>query len=389
MAQGTAELVAWAETRLPRLIDDVCAAVCDRIALYRDEKIVPRADLHRSIAVNLRFMVDALGGTATPDQAAPEETGARRAHQGAPLPEVLQAYRIACAMLWDLLVGRARAGARADALVDVAGLLWRVADEHAVRLTEAYRAASAELLVARQRRRSALVEALFTGHRVADAGPWEAGKLLGLALDGKLAVVAAETRGLAEEGLVGVERRLARLGVVSAWQLTPTLQAGVVSLRDDQLDPMLAALRESAAARTGVSPLYRSLVDTPRALHLARTALAALPPGTARVRAFGSSPLTALLAHDPDEGRRLADEVLGALLDQPAEERDFLLETLEAYLGNGGSADRAAQVLHCHPNTVRYRMRRIRDLTGRSLTDPRSVAELVAAVQAVRLGPAN
>nr|WP_237417749.1 helix-turn-helix domain-containing protein [Actinomadura rayongensis] len=292
-------------------------------------------------------------------------------------------------MLWDLLVRHARTGARADALVNLAGLLWRVTDEHAVRLTEAYRAANADLLVAQQRRRSALAEALFTGHRVAGAGPWEAGKLLGLSLDGRLAVVAAETRGLAEESLAGVERRLARLGIVSAWQLTPTLQAGVVSVRDEQFDPMLDVLRETAVARTGVSPPYRSLTDTPRALHLARTALAALPPGTAQVRAFGSSPLAAFLANDPDEGRRLARAVLGALLDQPAEERDFLLETLDAYLGNGGSADRAAQVLHCHANTVRYRMRRIRELTGRSLTDPGSVAELVAAVQALRLGPAT
>lgn len=387
------ELVAWAETRLPRLIDAVHAAVCDRIDLYRDERFVPRDDLHRSIAGNLRFMVTALAGAdLMADLTAPDETGRRRAHQGAPLPEVLQVYRIGCAMLWDLLVDHARTHAgpgTMDALVDVASLLWQVNDEHASRLTEAYRAASAELLVAQQRRRSALAETLFTGERVFNAGPWEAGKLLGLSLDGKLAVVAAETRGLAEESLIGIERHLAQLGIVSAWQLTPTLQAGVVSLRDEQRDPMLAVLRDVTVARAGVSPLYRSLVDTPRALHLARTALAGLPPGKPEVRAFSPSPLAAFLAYDPDEGRRLAEEVLGAVLDQPAEERDLLLETLQAYLSHGGSSDHAAQVLHCHANTVRYRLRRIRELTGRSLTDPRTVAELVTAIQALRLTPGH
>lgn len=69
------ELVAWARERLPRLIDDVCAASCERIGMYRDEKIVPRADLRRSVAVNLGFMVDALGGGQAPDQRAPKETG--------------------------------------------------------------------------------------------------------------------------------------------------------------------------------------------------------------------------------------------------------------------------------------------------------------------------
>ncbi|NBH06814.1 PucR family transcriptional regulator [Amycolatopsis sp. SID8362] len=383
-----AGLITWLETQLPRLIDDVRAATCDRIALYRDEKIVPRDDLHRSIAVNLRFMVAALAGDDV--DAAPEETGSRRAHQGAPLPEVLQVYRIGCAMLWDVMVDRARnhgGPGATDALVDLASRLWQVTDDHAVRLTEAYRATSAELLVSQQRRRSALAEALFTGQRVLNSGPWEAGKLLGLSLDGKLAVVAAETRGLAEESLIGVERRLARLGIVSAWQLTPTLQAGVVSLRDDQRDPMLTVLQDVAVARAGVSPLYRSLVETPRALHLARTALAGLPPGKPEVRAFGSSPLAAFLAYDPDEGQRLAVDVLGAVLDQPAEERDILLETLHAYITCGGSSDRAAQALHCHANTVRYRLRRIKELTGRSLTDPRAVAELVTAAQAIRLAP--
>jgi DNA-binding PucR family transcriptional regulator len=152
---------------------------------------------------------------------------------------------------------------------------------------------------------------------------------------------------------------------------------------------MLAVLRDVTVARAGVSPPYRSLVDTPRALHLARTALAGLPPGKPEVRAFSPSPLAAFLAYDPDEGRRLAEEVLGGVLDQPAEERDILLETLQAYLSHGGSSEHAAQVLHCHANTVRYRLRRIRELTGRSLTDPRTVAELVTAIQALHLNPGH
>ncbi|GAB3360399.1 PucR family transcriptional regulator [Amycolatopsis echigonensis] len=386
-AGGVAGLVDWVRQRLPRLIDDICAVACERIGLYRDETIVPRTDLQRSIAVNVRFLVDALSGVEDPDQGAPQETGSRRAHQGAPLPEVLQVYRIACAMLWDLLAARARATGGTGELIDAASLLWQVTDEHAIRVTEAYRTASAEILVAQQQRRSALAEALLTGQRISEAGPWEAGRLLGLPPDGKLAVVAAETRGLAEESLVGIEGRLGQLGLVSAWQLTPALQAGVVSLRDEQYSAVLTALDEAASTRTGVSPTYTLLADTPRALHLARTAMASAPPERAGVRAFDPSPLAALVADDPDEGRRLGDQVFGPVLDLPADERDVLLETLEAYLSGGGSSERAGQTLHCHSNTVRYRLRRIRELTNRSLTDPRDLAELVTAMQALRIGP--
>ena len=78
---------------------------------------------------------------------------------------------------------------------------------------------------------------------------------------------------------------------------------------------------------------------------------------------------------------------LGAVLELPGEDRDGLLDTLQAVLDHGGSSDRAAQVLHCHPNTVRYRLRRIHELTGRSLSDPGSMAELATAAQALRWNP--
>lgn len=383
------DLAAWAEQRLPGLVDAVCAASRERIDLYRDENVVPFADLRDSIEHNLRFMVTGLADPAARrDVAAPSETGRRRALQGAPLPEVLRCYRIGCTMLWEALVDRARHDERpgtVDALLDASSLLWRLSDEHALVLTESYRAATAEAVAAQQRRRSALVDALFTGRLVRDTGPWELGKLLGLPIDSKLAVVAAETTGFAEESLAGVERRLAERGVVSAWQLTSTLQAGVVAIRDEQSDTVVGILRAVAGARTGVSPSYSALAETPRALHLARTALAELPAGTAGVHVFSTSPLAALIAYDPDEGQRLAAEVLGAVVDLPPEDRDPLLDTLHAFLHNGGSADRAGRVLHCHPNTVRYRLNRVRELTGRSLSDPLALAELATAAQAVRL----
>lgn len=152
---------------------------------------------------------------------------------------------------------------------------------------------------------------------------------------------------------------------------------------------MLQLLREGARARTGVSPPYRSLADTPRALRLAQGALAGLPPGRAEVRIFSPSPLAALMVCQSDEGQRLARDVLGPVLGLPPEDRAPLLDTLDAYLDHDGSAERAAEVLYCHPNTVRYRLRRLQELTGRSLADPHGVAELATAAYAVRLDPAT
>lgn len=390
---GLADLAVWAEARLSRLTDDACAAILDRMPVYRESQLVPAEELHHSIEDNLRFLATSIGHPHAPlDLATPQETGRRRAHQGIPLPEVLQAYRISFATLWEDLVEhahRSRPPAAADTLLTAASMIWQLSDEHALALTEAYRAATAELLLAQQRRRAALVEALITGHPCRDASPWEAAALLGLPLDGELVVVAADTRGLAEESLPAIEHRLAARGIVSGWRLTPAQQFGVISFQGHQRDTLLGVLREAASARTGVSPPYQSLADTPRALHMAQAALAELPPGLAEVRTFNPSPLAALMVCEPSESRRLAEKVLGAVLGLPPEDRAILLDTLNAYLDHAGSAERAADILHCHPNTVRYRLRRLQELAGRSLSDPLGVAELASAVYALRLSSAT
>ncbi|WP_434976477.1 helix-turn-helix domain-containing protein [Streptomyces puniciscabiei] len=47
----------------------------------------------------------------------------------------------------------------------------------------------------------------------------------------------------------------------------------------------------------------------------------------------------------------------------------------------------AARLSPCHRNTVRHRLRRLEELTGRSLQDPRAVAEISVALHALRLLP--
>jgi DNA-binding PucR family transcriptional regulator len=79
--------------------------------------------------------------------------------------------------------------------------------------------------------------------------------------------------------------------------------------------------------------------------------------------------------------RHVAGSILAALGQIPAGQRPVLLATLGAWLDNGGSASKAASVLFCHPNTVRHRMRRLEQLTGRSLSDPRGIAELSLAFE--------
>lgn len=86
----------------------------------------------------------------------------------------------------------------------------------------------------------------------------------------------------------------------------------------------------------------------------------------------------------PAVARRLQATVLGRVIALPDWERDRLLGTLLTWVEHGGSASRAAGVLYCHANTVRHRLKRLEELTGRSVTEPHALVELVLAAEAER-----
>jgi DNA-binding PucR family transcriptional regulator len=62
-----------------------------------------------------------------------------------------------------------------------------------------------------------------------------------------------------------------------------------------------------------------------------------------------------------------------------------LTETLDAFLDSGGAIEACARKLFVHPNTVRYRLRRIADFTGRDPTVPRDAYVLRVASTVGRL----
>jgi DNA-binding PucR family transcriptional regulator len=149
----------------------------------------------------------------------------------------------------------------------------------------------------------------------------------------------------------------------------------------------MSVLWEVATSRVGVSPTYTDVADTPRALHFARIALASAPPGDKAVVLFDDAPLPVVVASAPDTATRITRTILGPLLDLPPDERGVLLDTLATWFTSRGSATLTAQKLYRHANTVRHRLHRIEEQTGRSLDDPSAVAELRIALETLRWLP--
>jgi hypothetical protein len=112
--------------------------------------------------------------------------------------------------------------------------------------------------------------------------------------------------------------------------------------------------------------------------------LAALPGGGVRLvdaAAIGSLPL--LLALIPQEARRaFRARLLDPLLAYDREHGTELIRTLQVFLGCSGSWTKAAEAMFVHVNSLRYRVRRIEELTGRDLGSLEDQAALLLALLA-------
>ncbi|MFH8683356.1 PucR family transcriptional regulator [Streptomyces lydicus] len=137
-------------------------------------------------------------------------------------------------------------------------------------------------------------------------------------------------------------------------------------------EPLGRGLADDGRLTVGVSASVHSAEGLRGALEEARHArrVAAARPG--RVCAAGHEELAShvlLLPFVPDDVRRaFTARLLDPLRDYDRRHRAELIPTLEAFLDCDGSWTRCATRLHLHVNTLRYRVGRIEQLTGRDLS---------------------
>ncbi|MFE0027449.1 helix-turn-helix domain-containing protein [Amycolatopsis sp. NPDC059021] len=148
----------------------------------------------------------------------------------------------------------------------------------------------------------------------------------------------------------------------------------------DAVDALVAEMKEAVRTLEPALGSARLAVGASRpldaaglrsAVHEARHArkLAELAPGRATVVAGDDvASHLLLLAAVPDELRRsFRSRVLGPVLAYDAAHKSELVHTLRVFLRNSGSWTQTSAALHVHVNTLRYRISRIAELTGRDL----------------------
>ncbi|GAA3943083.1 hypothetical protein GCM10023085_26090 [Actinomadura viridis] len=127
------------------------------------------------------------------------------------------------------------------------------------------------------------------------------------------------------------------------------------------------------------------LVAVPRETPLSRLMTIVVRRLDAEDRAAGALPAThtALLERIPaDERRAFRRQVLGEIIGYDRRHRSDLLGTLTRFLACSGSWTVCARLLNVHVNTLRYRIRRIEELTGRDLSSLEDRVDLLLALRA-------
>ena len=145
----------------------------------------------------------------------------------------------------------------------------------------------------------------------------------------------------------------------------------------------LAADAPELRFSAGVSTCHDLTANLSSALSQARTALASVAGAPLPVALFDDLGVSRFLLA-PGRRADLANfvrGVLGPILDYDREHSTHLLETLNAYLAEDLNLGRTAKRLYCHPKTVRYRLDRARDLTGRDLTAQRDCFDIQLALR--------
>jgi purine catabolism regulator len=138
--------------------------------------------------------------------------------------------------------------------------------------------------------------------------------------------------------------------------------------------------------------------DARRSFHEARCAVEAVTLGMASAPSYNGSSAAAaaprvatykdlgsfqlLLSLQDDEALRLfCDSILGPIEASEGHYGGELMRSLEAFIEENGQWERAARRLYCHRHTLRYRIRRVEELTGRNLGSARDRIEFWLALR--------
>lgn len=319
----------------------------------------------------------------------------RRLHQHVSLASLLRTYRLSGTMLWraiceecgDDAVGR-------EVALDCADAMMRYTDSVSSAITQAYLRESMSVASGGQALRTDVLETLVTGEPVSETARRHATTLAMTLRERSVFVVLVHVQHL-DAPSSGVHAALRTMRELLATRLDSTL----VGARDAEIVAIMCpeaevdqgvldnALQELVTEHPdwsiGVGRTSKGVAGVRSSYEEARMAVdLGIEAGWAgRVVRFADVMLDQIL-RSAQHLDALLEETVQPLVDYDAHKRADLVPTLRAYIRSNLNMTKAAAVLGVNPNTVVYRLRRIRELTGR---DPNHSDDLLLLAIGLRL----
>ena len=375
---------------LPSLADETIAAIAREVPGYRRAMESQLGEIVRKgVEISLGRFVDSIEHPESGDHARRDtyvKLGRGELHAGRDLETLLAAYRVGARVSWRRFVDACvAAGLEPEVIYRLGEAIFEYIDALSAASAEGYAAEQMAEAGQRRRLRRRLVALLGQSpppdeeviRTAAVAAGWELPRTLAAVVVG---VPADDDPEVAEAAAEQLARRLGQ-GAVGA-----AVGGLACALIPDPDGPrrrrqIEAALEGSGAALGTSEPWDRAWVSVSRALATHRL-LSERRLAVDGLAVADDHLATLLLAADPILAADLAATRLAPLNALPDGSRERLAETLRAWLDRPGQVQAVGEALGVHPQTVRYRVRQLRDLFGDALEDPEARFELALALRA-------
>ena len=379
------QVAAVLRPELPALADEIVAELSHGVPDYARPLEGPfGAALRRGVEEALgRFtsMVESPEADRDEGREVYLNLGRGEMRAGRSLDALLAAYRLGARVAWRRLAAAGeRAGLQPHTLYALAEAIFAYIDELSADSIEGYAREQAAAAGTLQRRRQRLAALLIQEPPAAPATVEAEAANAAWRLPRSLAALVVD----AEESGEQADRLALRLGPEAlVAHIAPLIVALVpAGGRRSELE---AAVRGREAALGPAVTWQEAAVSFARARELLQLARDGGIDDSGGLLLAENHKLSLLLGADRRLARDVADAALAPLEAETELSRERLGSTLDAWLRHRGRTEAVAKALHVHPQTVRYRLARLRELFGTRLEDPDARFELELALRARRV----
>jgi hypothetical protein len=364
---------------LPRLVEQIVAAVGSENPAYAAVLTSPEGvGLRLGIEHAMSAFLEAVESGERPKPEAMEtwrRLGEAEFQAGRSLEALRAAWRTGTRAAWRGAASlAAEAGIPSPTVIALAEAIFVYTDELGTEVVEGYLRIQSDEAGERERRRRRVLSLLLDSDehdpeaiaRAAELARWPVPQTLAV-LAVRSETPGALTRRLDDDVLAGE----------GPWLLVP----------DPDGPGRMAALGRALGSTTAALGPTVTPRDARRSLHWAQLTLELISRGaipSEHPTRTADHLATVILLRDEPLADALVAERLRALEELPVPERDRLLETLQAWLEHQRHTPSIAEALHVHPQTVRYRIGKLKELLGEQLETPNGRFELELALRARR-----